>query len=80
MKDRELNPEERSTISMLTVIEKPASTYPADPAVTKAEPSTPTEPPKTMGLKENKLDVEKPRILDEVVIEEVSIDGMCGVY
>ena len=23
---------------------------------------------------------EKPRILDEVVIEEVSIDGMCGVY
>jgi mycofactocin precursor len=33
-----------------------------------------------MGLKENKLDVEKPRILEEVVIEEVSIDGMCGVY
>ena len=23
---------------------------------------------------------EKPQILDEVVIEEVSIDGMCGVY
>ena len=23
---------------------------------------------------------EKPRILEEVVIEEVSIDGMCGVY
>ncbi len=23
---------------------------------------------------------EKPEILDEVVIEEVSIDGMCGVY
>ena len=22
----------------------------------------------------------KPRILEEVVIEEVSIDGMCGVY
>lgn len=24
--------------------------------------------------------VEKPRILSELVIEEVSIDGMCGVY
>ena len=23
---------------------------------------------------------EKPQILEEVVIEEVSIDGMCGVY
>jgi mycofactocin precursor len=33
-----------------------------------------------MGLKEHKLDGEKPRILEEVVIEEVSIDGMCGVY
>jgi len=65
---------------MLTAIENPATTIPADPAVTKAEPPTPTEPPKTMGLKEHKLDGEKPRILEEVVIEEVSIDGMCGVY
>lgn len=23
---------------------------------------------------------EEPRVLEEVVIEEVSIDGMCGVY
>jgi mycofactocin precursor len=24
--------------------------------------------------------VEKPRIMKELVIEEISIDGMCGVY
>ncbi|MDS4021782.1 MAG: variant-type mycofactocin precursor [Candidatus Competibacter sp.] len=24
--------------------------------------------------------MEKPRVVEEVVIEEVSIDGMCGVY
>lgn len=65
---------------MLTGIENPASTNSADLAVTKAAPPTPTAPPKTMGLKEHKLDGEKPRILEEVVIEEVSIDGMCGVY
>ena len=65
---------------MLTAIENPASTVPADPAVGKAETRTPTEPPKKIRVKEHKLDVEKPRILEEVVIEEVSIDGMCGVY
>ena len=65
---------------MLTIVENPASTNFGDPAVAKAAPPTPTEAPKTMGLKEHKLDGEKPRILEEVVIEEVSIDGMCGVY
>ncbi|MDS4042097.1 MAG: variant-type mycofactocin precursor [Candidatus Competibacter sp.] len=24
--------------------------------------------------------MEKPRVVEEVIIEEVSIDGMCGVY
>jgi mycofactocin precursor len=33
--------------------------------------SEPPVPPK---------DAEQPRIQEEVVIEEVSIDGMCGVY
>lgn len=30
--------------------------------------------------KEAKTTAEKPEVLEELVIEEVSIDGMCGVY
>jgi mycofactocin precursor len=33
-----------------------------------------------LRAKEAEALAEKPRILEEVVIEEVSIDGMCGVY
>lgn len=33
-----------------------------------------------MALKKIEPPMEKPRIVEEVVIEEVSIDGMCGVY
>lgn len=36
---------------------------------------------KTQEFPETKdRDDEEPRVLEEVVIEEVSIDGMCGVY
>lgn len=31
-------------------------------------------------LDEGEAKVGKPRIMEEVIIEEVSIDGMCGVY
>jgi mycofactocin precursor len=31
-------------------------------------------------LDEGEPGVGKPRIMEEVIIEEVSIDGMCGVY
>ena len=48
----------------------------ADAAVSQAEPVTPA--PAT--LKDGTPSGEKPRVLEEVVIEEVSIDGMCGVY
>jgi mycofactocin precursor len=51
-----------------------ATVPPADAAV------TPVEPPVPMALKEGGPAGEKPRILEDVVIEEVSIDGMCGVY
>lgn len=32
------------------------------------------------AAKEAKTTAEKPEVLEELVIEEVSIDGMCGVY
>ena len=32
------------------------------------------------GVREGETELKKPQIMDEVVIEEVSIDGMCGVY
>ena len=28
----------------------------------------------------NEKDVEEPRVIEEIVIEELSIDGVCGVY
>lgn len=33
-----------------------------------------------VSLKDNAQTGSKPQILDDLVIEEVSIDGMCGVY
>ena len=36
--------------------------------------------PEPVALKDKMPAGGKPQILDDVVIEEVSIDGMCGVY
>ena len=49
----------------------------ADAAAPQAQSDTPAAP---AALKEGQPGVGKPQILEEVVIEEVSIDGMCGVY
>ena len=49
----------------------------AGPAGKSAEPPAPNS---AVALKERKIDGEPPKVLDEVLIEEVSIDGMCGVY
>jgi mycofactocin precursor len=42
------------------------------PATTTAEPAAPLnpEPPAT----------DEPLVADELLVEEISIDGMCGVY
>lgn len=32
------------------------------------------------ACRETESTAEKPQILEEIIIEEVSIDGMCGVY
>ena len=52
----------------------------ADAAAPQAECGTPAASPDLTALNEGQPGVGKPRILEEVVIEEVSIDGMCGVY
>jgi mycofactocin precursor len=38
----------------------------------------PTQP--AVALREKQPFREKPQIEEEIIIEEVSIDGMCGVY
>ena len=34
----------------------------------------------TTGKNEVKTDEEEPQVIEEIVIEELSIDGVCGVY
>ena len=65
---------------MYTQIRDAAPTLVADAVTPQADPPAPTALPTMVALKDGELADEKPRILDEVVIEEVSIDGMCGVY
>ena len=47
-------------------------------AAARTEHTTTTPPP--AAAKTTEAAGEKPQILEDVVIEEVSIDGMCGVY
>ena len=35
----------------------------------------------TMAVTKNEVEtVEEPQVLEEIIIEELSIDGVCGVY
>ena len=34
----------------------------------------------TASANEKQLEPEKPEVLEEIVIEELSVDGICGVY
>jgi mycofactocin precursor len=63
--------------NMLTKTLNTIPTPVADAATPQAELRTPSAPP---AVNENQPEPGKPQILEEVVIEEVSIDGMCGVY
>jgi mycofactocin precursor len=63
---------------MLTETGNVVATPTADSAMPQAECRTPT--PSPVAPNEGGSADGKPRILEEVVIEEVSIDGMCGVY
>jgi mycofactocin precursor len=63
---------------MLTEIDKEVST--STPNVSSTEGESHVSSLLTpLNLREGEPS-EKPEILEEVVIEEVSIDGMCGVY
>jgi mycofactocin precursor len=46
------------------------------PQDTRADAPAPVPPPPDPGAS----DGQEPRIIEELLIEEVSIDGMCGVY
>lgn len=48
--------------------------------VTIQQPEPVVSTPEPLALKDKTPAGGKPQILDDVVIEEVSIDGMCGVY
>ncbi len=61
---------------MLTEVQTALPTTETDAAHT--QPATTAQLP--AAGKTGEAVGEKPRILDDVVIEEVSIDGMCGVY
>jgi mycofactocin precursor len=41
------------------------------------EPKTAVTPP---AQNESKTISEEPQVLEEIVVEELSIDGICGVY
>jgi mycofactocin precursor len=64
---------------MLTEIEKNVATTSTPQRVTTHEDSQASPVLTPLNLREGEPS-EKPEILEEVVIEEVSIDGMCGVY
>lgn len=52
----------------------------ADQLVMLDTPVALADPPETYLTVQTVQDQEEPLILDELLIEEVNIDGMCGVY
>lgn len=38
------------------------------------------EKEKPIATRDEKKDAEEPEVIEEIVIEELSIDGVCGVY
>ena len=49
-------------------------------AGTPAAEFVPFSPQPSFDLRDKQPVREKPQIEEEIIIEEVSIDGMCGVY
>lgn len=59
----------------------PIEQRPATPALQpQPEPAAPSQPAATVGSERLAAPAEPPQITEELLIEEVSIDGMCGVY
>ncbi|MGZ8408746.1 MAG: variant-type mycofactocin precursor [Hyphomicrobium sp.] len=65
---------------MLTETQHAVSTSVADAPLPQNESPAPAVSSAPAALNEAEPAGGRPRILEEVIIEEVSIDGMCGVY
>jgi mycofactocin precursor len=57
-------------------------TPPVTEQVSELQPVSPPKPQPQLDIlaEQKQVTSELPQILAEVIIEEVSIDGMCGVY
>ena len=53
---------------------------PAQPPQLLSAPPSPGKVPTGMKPLQDLREAKKPAVLDEVLVEEISIDGMCGVY
>lgn len=72
---RLVNPEEM-IVMYIPVEQRPATpARPLPPAV-----AVPVPPAENVAARPTEPADEPPRITEELLIEEVSIDGMCGVY
>ncbi|MBK7540698.1 MAG: mycofactocin precursor [Candidatus Competibacteraceae bacterium] len=59
----------------------PIDQRPVTPALQpQPEPAAGSQPAATVGAERLETPAEPPQITEELLIEEVSIDGMCGVY
>lgn len=65
---------------MFTETQDAVLTETADAQAPQDTSRVPTDSLAPAGLKEAEPVHAKPRIVEEIIIEEVSIDGMCGVY
>lgn len=62
------------------MLTQPQDAAPQDAPSTAGSPTPPTSAASPLTLKEHPAAGENPCITDDILIEEVSIDGMCGVY
>lgn len=62
------------------MLTQPQDAAPQDAPSTAGSPAALTPSASPVTLKEHPAAGEKPCITDDILIEEVSIDGMCGVY
>jgi mycofactocin precursor len=52
----------------------------SNPQTLKADPATTTEAAEGEALNDVYGEPAAPQLVEETLVEEVSIDGMCGVY
>lgn len=65
---------------MTTLRDEDATYEVAPPTGAPAETPTPAPAHKPKVAAAADVEGEQPQVVEEVIVEEVSIDGMCGVY